>query len=132
MLWLVLVVVQGRQPGWLFDDADAAEAAANSFFQQETADCSNFGQPSACRMPAGMFSTPPAPPSKNSPVEGPGSNSRTPASRGAAYGAALPSRGDVWGAAAGNLPAGGPWDELRITQKLIRCIGPELSACESC
>jgi hypothetical protein len=87
-------------------------------------------------MPAGMFSTPPALHSRNMPVTGPGLDSRAPASRGAAYGAAPPSRGGTWGAAAAavaggaGLPAGGPWDELRITQKLMRCIGPELSASE--
>lgn len=114
--------LQGRQPGWLFDDADAAEAATNDFFEQE---------PPRRKTPGGMFSTPP--PSRTRPFTGPHPNSKARDSSRRGYGAAPPSRGGAWGAdAAGGdgLPVGGPWDQLRITEKVLKCIGPELSSCE--
>lgn len=103
---------QGRQPGWLFDDADAAEAAGNADFFQQGGDLygSMYGTPRAQHTaPHGPYSTP----------AGPGRSSST-----------LYSAGAAGTAAANMLPQAGPWDELRIIHKLLRCIGPELSACE--
>jgi hypothetical protein len=134
---------QGRQPGWLFDDADAAEAAANRFFQQTAATDQFTARGSAAQDPAsrrtppgGMFSTPPN--SSTGLFARPSSNAAPANGNGGAYGSVPPpSRGGAWGPAGGAaggdcLPAGGPWDRLRITQKLLHCVGPELSACELC
>ena len=95
--------LQGRQPGWLFDDADAAEAAANFFNQPDDLYNSN----------AAPLSRPSSRPARHN-------LSTPPTSRTAAFA----------NAAGHGCPQAGPWDALRITQKLLKCIGPELSSCK--